>query len=91
MLASDRLPGSRFNGRPPFETLAAVSVSATGADQFLRLEITNCVIKLLEQGRVPCLRLRNLLEVRFMVISGPIEEDVRGLAALVHASKRASA
>jgi len=65
--------------------------SATGADQLLRLQITNRPIKFLAQRRVPCLRLGDLLEVRFVVIGGPIEEDVRRLATLVDTRKRASA
>src|SRR5207247_3033932 len=40
---------------------------------------------------VLCLRLRDLLEVRFTVIFGPTEVEVRSLAALVHGSKCASA
>jgi hypothetical protein len=68
-----------------------VSRSATGADQLLRLQITNRPIKLLAQRRVPCLRLGDLLKVRFVVIGGPIEEDVRRLATLIDTRKRASA
>jgi hypothetical protein len=53
----------------------------------LRLQITNRPIKLLAQRRVPCLRLGDLLEVRFVVIGGPIEEDVRRLATLIESDQ----
>jgi hypothetical protein len=53
----------------------------------LRLQITNRPIKLLAQRRVPCLRLVDLLEVRFVVIGGPIEEDVRRLATLIESDQ----